>query len=186
MWNIFFKTRINNPTVNIHMDPLSLFLEISTSKSFRSWLVWKMLCGCTWFHECCWYSKMFVESGWIMTLRNYSGWYEYRLGCLRGKQEHLTQLWLCERSFIFAAKERSEFFSWPFSGEYFLLIHLRIWGSAKWIIAFATFFFSIHSGNGMTKNTPKLIPGSWGYFCPFSYFLTPLIGINSLDVVWWW
>lgn len=113
MWNIFFKTRINNPTVNIHMDPLSLFLEISTSKSFRSWLVWKMLCGCTWFHECCWYSKMFVESGWIMTLRNYSGWYEYRLGCLRGKQEHLTQLWLCERSFIFAAKERSIWIFFP-------------------------------------------------------------------------
>lgn len=38
----------------------------------------------------------------------------------------------------------------------------------------------------MTKNTPTLIPGSWDYFFPFSYFLTPLISITSLAVLWWW
>ena len=78
------------------------------------------------------------------------------------------------------------FFSWPFFSEYFCwdaFVFEVLLDESSYL---QTFFFSIHSGNGMTKNTPKVIPGSWDYFFPFSFFLTPLISITSLAVLWWW
>lgn len=78
------------------------------------------------------------------------------------------------------------FFPWPFFSEYFCwdaFVFEVLLDESSYL---QTFFFSVHSGNGMTKNTPTLIPGSWDYFFPFSYFLTPLISITSLAVLWWW
>lgn len=88
--------------------------------------------------------------------------------------------------FLLLLKDQNFFFSWPFFSEYFCwdaFVFEVLLDESSYL---QTFFFSIHSGNGMTKNTPKVIPGSWDYFFPFSFFLTPLISITSLAVLWWW
>lgn len=104
--------------------------------------------------------------------------------------EENRNVWLspCSASghlFLLLLKDQN-FFSWPFFSEYFCwdaFVFEVLLDESSYL---QTFFFSIHSGNGMTKNTPTLIPGSWDYFFPFSYFLTPLISITSLAVLWWW
>lgn len=121
-----------------------------------------------------------------MTLRNYSGWYESDGA---GREEN-RNIWLsyCSTSghlFLLLLKDPNFFFPWPFFffGECFCWATCIVEVLVKRIIVFADFFFSIHSGNGMTKNTPKLIPGLWDYFFPCSYFSPPLISIDSLAVL---
>lgn len=93
-------------------------------------------------------------------------------GCEENR-EHLTQLLLHEWSLILLLLKDGEIF---FFQTFFCLnilaekfnygFEVLLKESPYW----QTVFFSILSENGMTRNTPKLNPGSWDYFSPSAIF----------------
>lgn len=178
--------------------PVILSAIMNTSTTCLWWPggfspIWKILCWCIGFRECCWHLQDVCRKWLNYDIEKWSRVIRMQTGLVVRKA---ISIWLCfyEWSLSFSCCFKDLL---GFGGAFvcFLLDHFceclhwgaqwLIWGLVKWVSYLQAPCFRSILENGMTRNTPKLIPASWDHFFPCSYFLTPLISTSSLAGPWW-